>query len=61
LCSITFFRTSCRLWDYAGKHGTARQVGLNGTEIIASTGINTRTVERVASRHTGCQTLYGRN
>jgi hypothetical protein len=25
LCSITFFRKSCRLWDYVEKYGTARQ------------------------------------
>jgi hypothetical protein len=26
LCSITFFRNSCRLWDNVEKYGTARQV-----------------------------------
>jgi hypothetical protein len=25
LCSIMFFRKSCRLWDNVGKYGTARQ------------------------------------
>jgi hypothetical protein len=25
LCSITFFRKSCRLWDYVEKYGRARQ------------------------------------
>ena len=25
LCSITFYRKSCRLWDNAEKYGTARQ------------------------------------
>jgi hypothetical protein len=25
LCSITFFRKSCRLWDNVEKYGTARQ------------------------------------
>jgi hypothetical protein len=35
LCSITFFRKSCRLWDNVEKYGGAREVAYDNIAVFA--------------------------